>query len=992
MRSRGILLISASAVALLAGVASGGAADLAAKAKAPAAAPGSWTGFYIGAYTGAAIVDSWWGSASGPLSLSPIQTQEKLGTASGAVIGGQIGYNYQIGSYLLGVEADIGTGSLYSVMRCGRVFQSACTADTDMLGTVAARLGYAFDNMLIYGKAGLAVAHDDYTLSGNTYSGTFTGAQTRTGWTVGAGVEMALTPSLSAKAEYAYLDFGSSSADLANGFVPASISVAQSAQMVKLGLNWHPGATALPGTGPAPASPGRDWSGFYLGAHAGGAWGRDDWSDPQGLLAAAPIPGAFPGGGTAMGLLGGGQLGFNVQTGALVAGVEATAAASSIGGYAKCAGNNADGSSFACRDTVKTLGTLSGRIGQSFGDALLYAKAGAAWAAGTSDVHQTYGGPPYTASGTRWGWMLGAGVEYAMTQNISAFIEYDYMDFGSQQVAFSGFGQTTAASLDQRLDVVRMGVNYRFGAAGPAVGKAPSAPALPVGWTAEVGARYFASTGRMQKDLFSNTNAAQLNSRLIYGDTTGQSAETFFRFENFNGVFLKGFAGLGTLSGGKLFDEDFPPAIDPYSNTLTEMHAGSLAYGAIDLGYDVLRAGGGSLGAFVGYRGYYNSVTGYGCRQVGPGGVCASPDPATLVALGLSETESWQGLALGVNARLPLADRVRLEVDAAYLPFVVRGGFDNHWFRSDVNPLPDGGRGWGTQVEAILSYAVTDRLDVGIGGRYWFFATDEATSQFPGSRQPSAMTFYTERYGAFLQASYRFGDLPTLATPAAIAKAKVAPAPASWTGFYLGGSLGGGKGHSTYASPFPTPVRGDAADLGGALAGGQIGADYQFGGLVAGAEASLAWANAEGTNTCFSTALTGAVPEPTGFNCGSRVNALGTLTGRLGYAFDRTLFYARGGFAWDQQHDIFNTTPYTRQKIGNSSTNSGWTLGGGIEYALLPNLSVGVEYKHFDFGASSAFTTTTPASLAGVNLAPDGLRLDMVSMTMNYRFWGAGAQ
>lgn len=74
------------------------------------------------------------------------------------------------------------------------------------------------------------------------------------------------------------------------------------------------------------------------------------------------------------------------------------------------------------------------------------------------------------------------------------------------------------------------------------------------------------------------------------------------------------------------------------------------------------------------------------------------------------------------------------------------------------------------------------------------------------------------------------------------------------TGLYAGATLGGGRGEISYTSPFATPVSGDAADLGGALAGGQIGFDYQLGDIVLGAEFAGSWANIVGTDTCYSTA------------------------------------------------------------------------------------------------------------------------------------------
>lgn len=992
MVTRGALLASVSALAALFAP-SLHAADLAPMPVKAAAEAASWTGFYLGTYVGSGLVNSDWEQEKSLLPQAPpIHTD--LGLASGALVGAQAGYNYQIGAYVLGIEGEIGSGLQMSRARCLGNWLQVCVADTDFLATVAGRLGYAFDNVLLYGKAGAAFTNTSTTMTGLAFAGQFTGSAFRAGWTLGGGVEVGLTPQLSAKAEYAYLDFGTAVQDMRNGPATAAPEVSQSAQVVKLGLNWRPWGAPLPGTGARLPVPGRDWGGPYLGLHAGGAWGRDEWTSGTGFLAAAAAGGAFPGTGTPMGLLGGGQVGFNYQAGPWVAGIEASASATNLNGYAKCiTGLGVRPTSFACGSTLDSIGSISGRLGQSWGDLLLYGKAGAAWAAGSSTLFQTTDITHYTSSGTRWGWMIGSGVEYALTQSFSAFLEYDYYDFGTQALTYSGAGRTASADFRQRLDTVRMGLNYRFASGAADAPAAAQAPALPAGWTAEVGGRYFASTGRMQKDLMSSLWTERLNSRLIYDNTTGQSLETFFRFENRDGLFLKGFAGLGTLAGGGLIDEDFPAQV-AYSNTITSLHDGQLAYGALDLGHELVRQGDSTLGAFVGYRAWYQAVNGFGCRQLAGDVTCSMASwaqvPALASSLGLSETETWQGVAVGLNGRLQLSDRLRLEVDAAYLPYATRAGMDNHWFRPDINPQMENGRGWGAQLEAVLSYAVTERLNVGLGGRYWYFTTDMASTPFPGGGSRSPLTFYSERYGAFLQASYRFGDIPPLQGEAADLPAKAQPAPVSWTGLYAGGALGAGKAHTAYASPFAPPVSGDAADLGGLTTALQIGGDYQMGAFVLGAEASGGWAHVAGTDTCFSTAPAG---RNTGFNCGSRVNALGTVTGRLGYAFDRALVYARGGFAWDRQTDTFNTFSYNARVLNHDSTNTGWTLGGGVEYALLPNLSVGLEYKHFDFGASSAFATGTPAPLAGVNLAPGSLRLDTVAMTVNYRFFtAAGAQ
>lgn len=988
--ARRTLLASVSVLATLLAVPSL-AADLnsGTSDKSVSPVPGTWTGFYIGSYVGSSIADSTWAPASGPLSARQFPLSDASGFASGAVVGSQIGYNYQTGRYVLGVEGDIGAGFLTSQTRCQRDWLSVCEADTDMIATLTGRLGYTFDALLLYAKAGAAFARDSYTVTGSNYTGEYTGSSFRTGWTVGAGVEMPLTSTLSAKAEYAYLGFGSADVSLTNGYSTSAIPLSSSIQMVKLGLNWRPWGAPLPGNAPVLPSPGKDWSGLYGGLHAGGIWGRNEWENGGGAFTPSVLMGHFPGASAPMGLLGGAQMGYNVQHGPWVAGLETSLSAVQLASYAQCGANNATRGNFVCENGVNSIGSVSARLGRSMGHVLLYGKAGAAWIDTSSAVYNpaVFGGHGVTG-GTHWGWMLGGGVEYALTQKLSAFLEYNFYDFGDQGLTFTRGMDVGTASLRQRLEAVRMGLNYRVAWGQPdqsvATGGATPDNLVPAGWSAEIGGRYFASKGRIQKDLMALNAPSRINSRLIYANSAAHAVETFFRLQHESGVFLKGYAGLGSQFGGSLNDEDFPSQV-VYSNTLSDMSESPLAYGALDVGYDVIRTDGGSLGAFIGYRGMFQSMNGFGCNQLAHDLTCsvAQPMPNTLV---LSETESWQGIALGFSGRMQLSPKLRLDVDAAYLPYVMRMSRDNHWFRSDINPQAESGRGWGSQIEAVLNYAMTDRFEVGLGARYWYYKTDTAFTQFPGFPTRSPLIFYSERYGAFLQASYRFGDLPKSDGGAQNATQAV-EAPANWSGVYVGGALGSARGRSAYASPFMPPVSGDSAQLGGALAGGQIGADYQLGAYVLGAEAAFVWANASGTDTCFSTAPAGALA---GFDCGSAVQALGSVTGRVGYALDKALVYARGGFAWNQQQDMFNTYNFTRQIRHNTSTNQGWTLGAGVEYALLPQLSLGLDYRHYDFGASDHFTTPAPPSLAGVSLAPGGLRMDVVSMTLNYRFSSFG--
>ncbi len=107
-----------------------------------------------------------------------------------------------------------------------------------------------------------------------------------------------------------------------------------------------------------------------------------------------------------------------------------------------------------------------------------------------------------------------------------------------------------------------------------------------------------------------------------------------------------------------------------------------------------------------------------------------------------------------------LTDRLVLAVDAAYLPYVWFDGYDNHWFRPEINPLPQIAhrKNYGVQLEAVLSYLVTDRLSIGVGGRYWFMQAQGET-MFPGQDVASPEHYMTQRYGVFVQTSYKIDGI-----------------------------------------------------------------------------------------------------------------------------------------------------------------------------------------------------------------------------------------
>ncbi len=191
------------------------------------------------------------------------------------------------------------------------------------------------------------------------------------------------------------------------------------------------------------------WTGIYIGGNAGAGFSGSSWSDP------------FAGGSNTFnsgaGFLGGGQIGANYQFNTLVLGIE---------GDFDWTGLKASGSD-SIGDTLNTntrwTSTVTGRVGAAFDRLLVYAKGGLALAQDQSSFTDLAGSSAGT-SFMRTGWTVGAGLEYGITKNWSAKIEYDYLDFGSQNLNFSTPLQpayTSSASLN--VQEIKAGINYRFG-------------------------------------------------------------------------------------------------------------------------------------------------------------------------------------------------------------------------------------------------------------------------------------------------------------------------------------------------------------------------------------------------------------------------------------------------------------------------------------------------------------------------------------------------
>jgi len=224
---------------------------------------------------------------------------------------------------------------------------------------------------------------------------------------------------------------------------------------------------------------------------------------------------------------------------------------------------------------------------------------------------------------------------------------------------------------------------------------------------------------------------------------------------------------------------------------------------------------------------------------------------------------------------------------------------------------------------------------------------------------------------AFASGSALAADLPTKAP---VYKAQQAYY--GWTGCYIGVAGGGAWGRSTH------DLTGGATDTGpfnvsGGLVGGTLGCNWQgSSNFVLGVEGDGSWVNKRGD-----------LPNPAtpNFISETREHWLATVRARVGVTFDRALVYGTGGFAVGGV-EALSTNTNTGVTISEDKTRTGWTAGGGIEYAFSPAWSAKVEYLYVRFSKEAYFT---PPPVGGFT-ARDNVALNdhIVRFGLNYRFGG----
>jgi outer membrane immunogenic protein len=234
-----VALVTAISTAVLVQI--GLAADLPAKAPVilPAAIPYNWTGFYLGIAGGGGRAETRHTNANNDLNSGDV-------SINGGLFGGTYGYNVQLGSWVLGIEGDFSWSgirkdfddSIPELFFCTIPDSPLkCVTNLRWLGTDRARIGYAWDRLLVYGTAGIAYGNVSGTLANADFF-VSTGDSMRTGFIFGGGIEWAFTPAWSAKAEYLRTDFGSEiTYNISNRFLEY-VSLTK-IDVARVGLNYH---------------------------------------------------------------------------------------------------------------------------------------------------------------------------------------------------------------------------------------------------------------------------------------------------------------------------------------------------------------------------------------------------------------------------------------------------------------------------------------------------------------------------------------------------------------------------------------------------------------------------------------------------------------------------------------------------------------------------------------------------------------------------------
>lgn len=762
-----------------------------------------------------------------------------------------------------------------------------------------------------------------------------------------------------------------------------------------------------------PVATAYDWSGVYIGAHVGAGAQSVGFQDPSastnlviccnfvgGLGQGAAAPSA-----NGSSFLGGAQAGWNYQVGRLVVGGDYDFS------WTRLKGNTVGtipgitpGSPFGASESFKVstdwTATLTSTLGWAVDRWLVYGKAGAAFAHDSYALGMTgYGVPGFasTANEIRAGWTVGAGVAWAIDHNWSVKLEYDYLNFPTRAVDFTGASPaaTFNTNSSQAISEIKLGANYKlapgliFGQPGGAPGLFGVATAPAVDWTGfYVGGHV---GGGWQSTAFQDPSAV---------------------------------AAVTVCCDQILFLE--PSAVAPGASAggfLGGVQAGvNYQIKRLVLGAELDWSGTGlktsNVGTIPGLRGIGNTTETFGART--------SWTTTATASIGLAY-DRW--LIYGKTGVAFAQDSYDLAVDGTNGSFF-GGGYSGtpFAFASSASGVRTG---W--TVGTGVAYAISNNWSVKAEYDYLGFPTravdftgvvQNATGGPPGVSLTGPSTFNTNNSQHISEAklglNYKFAPNLLLDAPEGAAGGyyKAAPrvAAVDWTGFYVGGHVGGGWQTTSFQDPSATtaivlccellaslaPGASAADAAGGAFLGGvQAGWNYQIKRLVVGAEVDWSGTRLNSSNV-VNFANGGFTPTASATETfGMRTDWTATATAAAGLTFDRLLVYGKGGlaFAHDSEtltmtgNNVFFAPPSTFSFASSSSeTRIGWTVGAGVAWSYTSNWSLKAEYDYMDFATKAAdFTGVFQNSSQGMTSAAtlntnNSLRISELKLGVNYRF------
>ena len=282
---------------------------------------------------------------------------------------------------------------------------------------------------------------------------------------------------------------------------------------------------------------------------------------------------------------------------------------------------------------------------------------------------------------------------------------------------------------------------------------------------AELGVRYWYSSAKSTRSHNAQSVDARLGnptSVLTYTNLDAHALELHGRKSFAGDWFVKGNAGLGTITGGSLRDEDFNVGQVRDTDTTSTVKGNGLRYASIDFGRELWRFENGTAGLFVGYHYWRERVDAYGVVSIlGSTPIVLIPDSVPAIT---NET-TWQSLRIGLAAAARVGPQTRFAFDAAFVPYAHLRDEDSHWLRQDASagpfflgPAPNihiEGAGYGFQFEFELRHTLQAAWELGAGLRYWWLRSEDGTRKALGTSVP-IIEIESQRVGIMLSLTRRW--------------------------------------------------------------------------------------------------------------------------------------------------------------------------------------------------------------------------------------------